>query len=159
MALASELAIRSKIVETIKSAAPAAKVYPRLRRPQQGQPEHYKRLYVDDSNNAHVWMVRRVQRQVEVDSFGVIQKAVQVYLILGYYSLVDNDDDDGLASEAVFQLEIETIAAAFESGSIFDLDGVTHRGLTLSGDFEDKYFGDLLCHEAQCRLVVDVEDC
>lgn len=157
MALAGEQAIRLKIVETIKAAAPGAKVYPRIRRPKQGSPETYASLYVDDKKNVHLWFVRRVQRQVEVDAFNRVQKAVQTYVLMGFYSLVDNEDD-GLASETFFQSEIETIAAALES-PIFQLDGVTHRGLTMPGDFTDKFLGDILCHEAICRLVVDVEDC
>ena len=158
MALASESAIRAKIVETIQSAAPQARVWPRVRRPQQGTAADYARIYADEDRKVHLWMVRRVQRQVEVDDHDVIVKAVQVYSLIGFYSLID-DEDDALASEAIFQAEIEAIAAAFESGPVFALDGVFHRGLTMPSDFSDKFLGDILCHEAICRLVVDVEDC
>ena len=159
MALASELQTRSAIVTAIKAAIPAdAKVYPRIRRPQKGRLDDFKRLYVDNVERVHLWMVRRAQRTPEVDAFNRLQRVVVTYQMLGYFSLVDNDTD-ALSSEAIFQLEIETVAAGLEVDNVFGLPGVTHRGLQLPVDFEDVFFGDVLCHEAKCRLVVDVEDC
>ena len=117
MALASELAIRSAIVTAIRAAVPAdVKVYPRWRRPQ-GTLAEFKALYVDNSGKVHLWMVRRTQRAPEVDAFNVLQKVVLTYSLLGFYSLVD-DDQDALASEAIFQLEMEAIAAQLETGAV-----------------------------------------
>ena len=158
MALASEVAIRSAIVTTLQTVSGIGKVYPRVRRPKQGALADYQRVYCDDDGKVNVWMVRRVQRAPEVDPYDVIQKVVQTYNLIGFYSVVDNDDD-ATASEAVFQKIIEDVALAFEGGLIFSLNGVYHRGLALPSDFEDKFLGDILCHEVQCRLVVDVEDC
>src|SRR5262245_60922805 len=124
MALASELSIRSQIVTAIKAALPNAKVYPRVRRPQLGTPAEHQRIYVDVNGNVNVWFVRRIQRQPEVDVYNVVQKVVQIYKLIAYRSVVDNDDD-AIASEAIFQADIESVAAAFESGINFNLNGVT----------------------------------
>src|SRR5262249_54843043 len=118
----------------------------------------YAALYADDQKRVHLWMVRRVQRAVEADAFNVAQKVIQTYALLGFRSIIDSEIDNE-SSEAQMQLEIESLATELETGTVFQLNGVTHRGLMMPTDFTDKWLGDILCHEAMCRLVVDVEDC
>lgn len=157
--LASELSARTAIVTTMKSVTGIGAVYPRFRRPlKEGTAAEYGRLFVDQDGRINFWMVRRVQRAPVLDNFNRIVSVIQVYALIGHYGVVDNDDD-GEASEAQFQLEIEAIADALAANSNLGLDGVSHRNLAVPVDIDDRYLGDYLCHYVECRLVVDVEDC
>ena len=157
MALASEQAVRQAIVAKLKTVTGIGQVYPRYRRPlKQGTEAEFIDLYCDGDKRVNVWMVRRVQRNPSVDEFNNVIAVVQVYELLGHYSYVDNDDD-GAASETVFQELIEQIAAVLNEG--LGVDGVTHRGLQIPSDITDSLLAEKLCHLAPCRLIVDVEDC
>src|SRR5262245_3847120 len=162
MALVAESQIRAKIVEKIQAAAPAAKVYSRWRRPLSGRMEDYVSLLVDPATDRiHVWMVRRVQRiPVVNEGFKDRISITQVYAILGHYSYLDTDEPGVTPSEDIFQLEIDTLAEAFETSVDLGLgNGIHHRGFVVPTDFDDTQLGDSFCHTAIARLTVDNEDC
>jgi len=159
MALATEIAVRRAIQQVLLGVPGIGKVYPRYRRPlNEGRDEEFARLYVDSDKQVNVWMIRRLQRQPLVDEHNNLVSVTQVYQLLGHRGVVDSEDDD-LASEARFQELIEAIAEAFEQNPTLGLDGVTHRALQIPSDIVDGFLGSIFCHIADCRLLVDVEDC
>jgi len=160
MALASELQTRMGIVATMRLVTGIGAVYPRVRRPiKEGTDAEYKKLYVDEDGKVNFWSVRRVQRVPVVTEFNHLVSVTQVYSLVGHFGVVD-DDDDALASEAVFQLMIEEMAKKFDENlNLGGLGGVSHRGLAVPNDITDVLLGAYLCHRSECRLIVEVEDC
>jgi hypothetical protein len=122
----------------------------------------YYNLLRDEDNLFNSYMIRRVRRTPTVK--GIPQRLVAVehqYEIRFYYGLKD-DDDDTVATEEIVQAKLESLAALIETetpqGPLGLGATVSHEGLELPSDFEDKTIGDWSFHRPNLRITVTVRN-
>lgn len=142
----------------VETAAPDAKVWNRIRI--STTDKGYVQLYVDEDEQVNVWFVRRVGVRDEVSSFDDFISETHTYELRHFRSRVDSETAS-LASETVFQADIETMRAAFRADKNIGLDpGTTHSGLQILEPIPlsaqlDSYEG----HLCVARLEVNVAEC
>ncbi len=153
MAIASELSIRTAIVEGVRAVSGSGKVHSRYLRGLDGQESTYNNTFIDDSGRLNSQMVRRVQRIPVIDKHNRLVSVMHVYAILFNVGIAEE-----AGSEEVVQLLIENIATWFEEHPTLGLDGVTHHQIEMPR-FADSELGGKKVHSPELRLVVDAEDC
>src|ERR1051325_8319851 len=112
----SETAVRTALVELIRSNDAKARVHRRVRYPKQNRIEDFKLLYLDEDKLINCYMVRRVRRTPVVkDSIPPRLVAVEYeYQIRFRFGLVDNHHD-AIASEETAQARVASLPAVLEA--------------------------------------------
>lgn len=156
----TERQIRDAIVAVIAANIGTGKAYNRVRF--SDSDAAYVKLYVDDDGRVHTYFVRRIAMRLETTNFDDIVSRTHIYEIRGLYGIVDSDTDD-LASENIFQLELETIGAALDADKHLGFTDyfVSHSGFEIPLEMPDvvENFGSVKCHGVQARVAVRVEEC
>jgi hypothetical protein len=158
----SEPTLRSALVVKIKENDPKARVHRRIRYPKANRIAEYLNLLRDEDNLFNAYMIRRVRRTPTLR--GIPQRLVQVehqYEIRCYFGLKD-DDDDSVATEEIVTAKLEALAALIETeteqGPLGLGATVSHDGLELPTDFEDKIIGDWAFHRPNLRITITVKN-
>jgi hypothetical protein len=156
----SETTIRSALVAIIAQNDSKARVYRRIRFVKQGRIEEFNAIYRDEDGIINCYMVRRLRRRPNLGGVPQRLKSVEFdYEIRFRYGMRDDVDvaDGGNPSEEIAQANIDSLAALFEADNTLGLGAcVSHTGLGLPGDFEDRLIGDWVAHAADLRLTVKV---
>lgn len=157
-----ESTVRTGLVNKIKENDPKARVHRRIRYPKFNRTAEYLNLLRDEDNLFNAYMIRRVRRTPFLK--GIPKRLIAVeyeYEIRFYYGLKD-DDDDSVATEEIAQAKIDSLAAVIEAeteqGPLGLGATVSHDGLELPGDFEDRLVGDWAFHRADLRIKVTVRN-
>lgn len=153
----SESEVRSALIGKIRENDAKARVHRRIRYPKQNRIADYYNLLRDEDNLFNAYMLRRVRRMPTLK--GIPQRLVAVehlYEIRFYFGLKD-DDDDSVATEEIVQSKLESLAALVEADTSLGLGAtVSHEGLELPSDFEDKVIGDWAFHRPNLRIAITV---
>jgi hypothetical protein len=160
----TERQIRDSIVALIASVIGTGKVYNRIRFARNNA--EYVALYTGavaegEPPLIHVYFVRRVAKRLEITGFDDIVARTHTYEIRGMRGLVDSDEDS-LASENIFQAELEAISDALDADKHlgFGEPSVSHSGFEIPTEMPDVVeLGDYKCHGVQARVSVRVEEC
>jgi hypothetical protein len=155
--MVSEAAVRSALIAQIAANDAKAVVHRRIRYPRQGRIDEFNKIYRDEDGRINCYMVRRVRRTPVLKGVPLRLASVEYeYEIRFRYGLQD-DEDDAVASEEAAQAKIDSLALLLEADTTLGLgQSVSHAGLILPGDFEDRLIGDWPAHAGDLRIVFKV---
>lgn len=162
MALAaSRLDIHNAIVARLKSVFTTRPVFGWIRRPIQSTEGQVISLFNDDQNILNFISVRLLGLRRQTDGVPVITVSIDYYFEIEVRRVINDTDDPLIASEILFNADLDTIDAAFTDYE-FGLDaGVSSRGIEILRPIEKDppAFNGKGCHVAYISLMISSMEC
>lgn len=158
---ATRLQIHNAIVARLESVFTTRPVFGWIRRPIQSTEGQVINLFNDDQNILNVISVRLLGLRRQTDGVPVVTVSIDYYFEIEVRRVINDTDDSTVASEVLFNADLDSIDAAFTDYD-FGLDaGVSSRGIEILRPIErdPQPFYNKGCHVAYVSLMVTSSEC